>query len=119
MAFAVSENGGKTIRPIDAERLKNKLLEYCREHYDDDSLKSFTVNVLMMRVIEIVKKEPTLSLDDLRPKGQWITRGGRKYCSHCNTKACVTRDRDDYWYTEGTKFCPSCGADMRGGDMDE
>jgi hypothetical protein len=44
----------------------------------------------------------------------WVMRGGRRYCSACGTMACVTRDRDDFWYTKGTKFCPECGAHMDG-----
>lgn len=42
----------------------------------------------------------------------WIMRGGRRYCSACGTMACVTRDREDFWYTVGTKRCPECGAHM-------
>ena len=49
-----------------------------------------------------------------RPKGRWIMRGGKRYCSVCQQRACVTRDSDDFWYTAGTDFCPNCGADMRG-----
>lgn len=44
--------------------------------------------------------------------GTWIMRGGKRYCSVCGDRACVTRDADDFWYTVGTKFCPSCGAKM-------
>lgn len=58
------------------------------------------------------------ALDDLRPQGRWIMRGGKLYCSHCGERACVTRDKEDFWYTKGTQFCPSCGADMRGGGED-
>ena len=46
--------------------------------------------------------------------GRWIMRGGKRYCSACQQKACVTRDTDDFWYTIGTNYCPNCGADMRG-----
>lgn len=42
----------------------------------------------------------------------WVMRGGRRYCSACGTMGCVTRDRDDFWYTVGTKRCPECGAHM-------
>lgn len=46
--------------------------------------------------------------------GRWLMRGGRRFCSACQQRACVTRDTDDFWYTVGTDFCPNCGADMRG-----
>lgn len=44
--------------------------------------------------------------------GRWIMRGGKRYCSVCGDRACVTRDTDDFWYTEGTKYCPNCGSKM-------
>ena len=46
--------------------------------------------------------------------GRWVMRGGKRYCSACQQRACVTRDTDDFWYTVGTDYCPNCGADMRG-----
>ena len=46
--------------------------------------------------------------------GRWIMRGGKRYCSECRNRACVTRDSDDFWYTVGTDFCPNCGAKMDG-----
>ena len=49
----------------------------------------------------------------------WIMRGGRRYCSACQQMACVTRDRDDFWYTKGTKRCSECGAHMDEGVADE
>ena len=93
------------MRQIDAERLENKLQKYCREHYDDDSFTSFMANVLMMRVIEIVKKEPTITVDGPRPKGRWLERYGvseYKYeCSVCKMGSDLMTD-----------FCPNCGAIM-------
>ena len=46
--------------------------------------------------------------------GEWIMRGGYRYCSECDERACVTRDREDFWYTVGTDYCPNCGAKMDG-----
>lgn len=46
--------------------------------------------------------------------GKWIMRGGKLYCSKCGQKAAVARDKEDFWYTEGTDCCPSCGARMDG-----
>ena len=65
---------------------------------------------------EEMNKAPTIDPEDLRPKGEWEIRGGKRYCTHCGKRACVTRDREDFWYTVGTDFCPICGADMRGGE---
>lgn len=51
--------------------------------------------------------------------GRWIIRGGKRYCSACQKRACVTRDTDDFWYTVGTDYCPNCGARMDGGNNEE
>lgn len=51
--------------------------------------------------------------------GRWIMRGGKRYCSACHQKACVTRDSDDFWYTVGTNYCHNCGAKMDRGDEDD
>lgn len=67
-------------------------------------------------LINLIESAPTIDPESLRPKGAWIMRGGKLYCSHCGERAGVTRDMDDFWYTKGTDFCPSCGADMRGDD---
>lgn len=55
-----------------------------------------------------------LAMQSMEPvvHAHWVMRGGRRYCSACGTMACVTRDRDDFWYTVGTKRCPECGAHM-------
>lgn len=62
----------------------------------------------------VIYDAPTINPETLRPKGEWIMRGGKLYCSHCGERAAVARDRDDFWYTKGTDACPTCGADMRG-----
>lgn len=60
-------------------------------------------------------KEVGFLLDQLRPKGEWITDGesifeNYKRCSNCNEGA--------EWLEGGSqflsKFCPNCGADLRG-----
>lgn len=71
-------------------------------------------------VYEIIKSAPTLTLDDLRPKGRWIGTGYDGYadgclvydlweCSECRAEFGCVGDPPPY------EFCPSCGADMRGG----
>lgn len=62
--------------------------------------------------LRCMEKCQPIILDDLRPHGRWIMRGGKRYCSHCGERACVTRDKEDFWYTVGTKFCSECGAIM-------
>ena len=59
----------------------------------------------------ILKDAPTIEAEPVR-YGRWEMRGGRRYCSVCKERACVTRDREDFWYTVGTNYCPNCGAKM-------
>lgn len=84
--------------------------------------------------------QPSLTLDDLRPKGRWeeieeTSSGWKQHrCSLCKAEAIFEYTYiDDYdegidgeWEYIGqiengiiehlTDFCPNCGADMRGGD---
>ena len=46
--------------------------------------------------------------------GRWEMRGGKRYCTSCGERACVTRDSEDFWYTVGTTYCPNCGCRMVG-----
>lgn len=66
----------------------------------------------------VLSHAPTIEAEPVR-HGRWIMRGGKRYCSYCNKRACVTRDREDFWYTVGTEYCPTCGAIMDGGVSDE
>lgn len=52
------------------------------------------------------------TLDDLRPKGRWelADDGDGVVCSECGTDFCIL-----VYATDDFHFCPSCGADMRGG----
>lgn len=46
--------------------------------------------------------------------GEWIMRGGRKYCTNCGKKALEERDRDDWYGCVESNFCPNCGSKMKG-----
>ncbi len=66
----------------------------------------------------LIKDSPTITLDDLRPKGRWIDKGVRDWhCSECDEKL-RGNGWDGYVYKDLPKFCPDCGADMRGGGDD-
>lgn len=47
-----------------------------------------------------------------RPMGEWIKRGTKITCSHCKSAWSASFDT----IIVGMKYCPYCGADMRGGD---
>ena len=65
------------------------------------------------------------SAEPERKKGKWIDEKinsytSRTYCSECGSSAPFVYESDDYYgnhahgETAKTKFCPNCGADMRG-----
>lgn len=62
-------------------------------------------------VYDIIKAMPTLTLDDLRPKGRWVDG----MCTRCGFDAMYYKGNPAQVYTG---FCPNCGADMRGGGED-
>lgn len=95
------------MRLIDADALmKTALTESCFDSQTEDVF------------LDLVDAQPTIEAEPVR-HGRWIMRGGKRYCSYCNKRACVTRDREDFWYTVGTEYCPTCGAIMDGGVSDD
>ena len=56
----------------------------------------------------LIAKAPTV---EERPKGKWVIDGHHRICTHCNTFTCI-EDREGV--TLPDRFCPNCGADMRG-----
>ena len=76
----------------------------------------------VQEVAQIVGKIPTLTLDDLRPKGHWnvvefdkVSRRITIECSECG----MVEEMTVMAYGFGHNFCHICGADMRGGGEDE
>ena len=90
------------MRPIDGDLLIERL----------ESAKAgrgVAVDLVYSLIIEGVRHLPILTLEDLRDKGEWRHRkNGVAYCTACLTEA----------VEDSTDFCPSCGANMRGGDPD-
>lgn len=93
---------------VDKRKLISDVESISAEYGDDNSSL-----IEQGDVLDLIEEAPTV---DAIPvvRGRWIMRGGKRYCSVCGERACVTRDTDDFWYTVGTKYCPHCGAEMTG-----
>ena len=138
------------MRAIDADAL----LESYKESFDllnsayEETEDAFEKEILKAQLMSFAecgcraKEAPTLTLDDLRPKGRWekfeeTSSGWKQHrCSVCKAEGIFGYTyTDDYdegidgeWEYIGqiedgiiehqTDFCPSCGADMRGGGED-
>lgn len=97
------EEEGTGMRPIDADAIT-----YCS--YDLDKYHYF-------RAVdeEEIAEMPTLTLDDLRPKGRWVKDGDFLVCPNCESEADV---KNSIGTKNHNNFCHCCGADMRGGGED-
>ena len=94
------------MRPIDADAIT-----YCA--YDLDAYHFF-------RAVdeEDIAEMPTLTIDDLRPKGRWniveIDRATNRITIEC-PECGMVEEMPLTAYGLGHNFCHNCGADMRGG----
>ena len=101
------------MRPIDVDALLqrwNNLLPSMAR--DEDG----AVPVDFRLVVHDVSATPTLTLDDLRPKGRWdiveFDKDSRRItieCSECG----MVEEMTVMAYGFGHNFCHICGADMR------
>ena len=107
------------MRPIDADKLIRQL---CLVSPDCDEF-GRGVATGISTAIQKTADTPTLTLDDLRPKGRWvekpwtvlgITLGVDIVCSECGEDAPTFTDGGSC--TVLTKFCHNCGAMMGNGE---
>ena len=72
----------------------------------------------LRRALYDLAQTPTLPLDDLRPKGRWniveIDKAANRITIEC-TECGMVEETSLTAYGLNRDFCPSCGADMRGG----
>lgn len=97
---------------VDADKLKGEIADM-KATVQTPNWDYVTGYISALSVVEgIIATLPTITLDDLRPKGRWVMKetmirspfAKNAYCSECNEETNFLHD-----------FCPSCGADMRGG----
>lgn len=91
------------MRTIDADKLMVALDEGIPVYVGEDSYMKERF------LVQTISDQPTITLDDLRPKGWWEPVDARySRCTNCKKQRNVRTQIS--W-----AFCPSCGADMRGG----
>lgn len=97
-------------RYIDADTLQKAVTDLAPHPHDQWE----TIGVW-----HIIEHMPTLTLDDLRPKGRWniveIDKATNRITIEC-PKCGMVEEVPLTTYGLWRDFCPSCGADMRGGD---
>lgn len=98
---------------VDVDKLKGEIADM-KATIQAPNWDYVTGYISALSVVEgMIAMLPTITLDDLRPKGRWIMKetmirspfAKNAYCSECNEETSFLHD-----------FCPYCGADMRGGD---
>ena len=93
------------MRPIDADALKRRLEGWPSEFFDYDEL------------VPLIDEQPTLSPDDVRGVGHWITKQEAIDADDYSLwDTCSVCGRCDWDCTESEsfKYCPNCGARMKG-----
>ena len=105
---------------VDLDKLKGEIADL-KATIQTPSWDYVTGYISALSVVEgMIATLPTITLDDLRPKGRWVDKKSENvWCSVCQCHPLKDMDKDSvyYWKYE-PDFCPNCGADMRGGGED-
>ena len=115
------------MRMIDADSFKEDLLKL----WDYSTVDGVTATTVLKQVISDLDNAPTVEaytpeqvkelvdlnkkLSEERPQGEWIFNTSFWSCSVCkNSVKTIGYCGDKKFMNEFFKFCPNCGADMRG-----
>ena len=99
---------------IDKEAVKEIMQKYrCSDCTNDKSLDCPLCQ--LRRPFAEISKIPTADVQEIR-HGRWISNdlGGYKWAYYCSECGWV----DGYPFNDRHKYCPNCGAKMKGGDGD-
>ena len=106
------------MRPIDADALICEWNEKAAKMSRD---RDGAIPVDFSLIISAVSKAPTITLDDLRPRGRWniveFDKDSRRITIEC-PECGMVEEMTVMAYGFGHNFCHICGADMRGGGED-
>lgn len=105
-------------RYIDADALKREIVEFA-VGISSENQDYYTGYISALSVVQgMLAYAPTLTLDDLRPKGRWniveIDKATNRITIEC-PKCGMVEEVPLTTYGLWRDFCPNCGADMRGG----
>lgn len=65
-------------------------------------------------ISEIEKKIDNAPTVEERPQGEWVGNAfDEHHCNRCGYPALWEEEPDDYYEVQ-SRFCPNCGADMKG-----
>ena len=108
------------MRPIDADALLQRWNDIVPRMVRD---KDGGIPIDFLVIINEVGTTPTLTLDDLMPKGRWVeyeneADRGYHYCSECKHQA-FNYDEGDCNVEILSDYCPNCGARMDGCDKND
>lgn len=100
------------MRLIDGDKLLARYKERCAGCKETKNYCEYCCDIA--DIISDIEDAPTADIVE-RKKGKWIHKndkdyagGGYEKCSCCGFRYC------DWIFIEDAKYCPNCGADMRG-----
>lgn len=93
-------------------------LTIIKDLFDDLSVNSNCVSVLLNREDELALKTAIKTLKEQRPHGEWIDKGEYAECSICGSCSGTQFDGVEPIPLK-TNFCPNCGSDNRPRILDE
>lgn len=103
------------MRSINADALVQ--VQMYDEEHEEWSVETMTVEECLARFADV----PTIIETD-RPHGEWIVNipNYKSVCSVCGANETDFIYGTEMWYGLGeSKFCPSCGARMKGADDED
>ena len=104
------------MRPIDADALKLHIKDLPTWYEDvggryPNAMKYPDGMFDCEDIMRSIENTPTITIDDLRPKGEWIVVDGFTCCNHCG---CSPADWEADSKNESglPPYCHSCGREM-------
>lgn len=115
------------MRLIDADKLREKLIidyEVRETYFGEMLLKEIDESPTVENITVFCENADEKTLEDLkaelqsvieaRQQGEWIGNAfDEHHCNRCGHPALWEEEPDGYYEVQ-SRFCPNCGADMRG-----